>query len=107
VSSYKAAMGQKDCVHFDFGEGTCPFGTSCFYRHAYKDGRLEVRTKLVPWKHIVCHALVSIDTTRICCAQWLYLLVTCKQCRLQAWKLIGDLIIAVETSPGTVMCRCL
>ncbi|KAF6262683.1 hypothetical protein COO60DRAFT_1699128 [Scenedesmus sp. NREL 46B-D3] len=41
VSAYKEAMGQKDCTHFDFGEGSCPFGTSCFYRHAYKDGRLE------------------------------------------------------------------
>ena len=20
------------------GEGSCPFGTSCFYRHAYPDG---------------------------------------------------------------------
>lgn len=32
----------QDCAHFDFGDGTCPFGTSCFYRHAYRDGRLEV-----------------------------------------------------------------
>jgi hypothetical protein len=35
----------QDCIHFDFGDGTCPFGTSCFYRHAYRDGRLEVRVK--------------------------------------------------------------
>lgn len=21
-----------DCMHFDFGEGSCPFGTSCFYK---------------------------------------------------------------------------
>jgi E3 ubiquitin-protein ligase makorin len=45
VSAYKAAMGQKDCVHFAFGVGSCPFGTSCFYRHAYRDGRLEVRSR--------------------------------------------------------------
>lgn len=32
----------QDCVHFDFGDGTCPFGSSCFYRHAYRNGRLEV-----------------------------------------------------------------
>jgi hypothetical protein len=38
----------QDCVHFDFGDGTCPFGTSCFYRHAYRDGRLEVRV-LAGW----------------------------------------------------------
>nr|CAB3467933.1 unnamed protein product [Digitaria exilis] len=30
-----------DCKYFDFGTGSCPFGTSCFYRHAYRDGRLE------------------------------------------------------------------
>lgn len=30
-----------DCMHFNYGEGQCPFGTSCFYRHAYPDGRLE------------------------------------------------------------------
>jgi hypothetical protein len=31
-----------DCRHFAFGDGTCPFGSSCFYRHAYRDGSLEV-----------------------------------------------------------------
>lgn len=30
-----------DCMHFNYGEGQCPFGTSCFYRHAFPDGRLE------------------------------------------------------------------
>lgn len=35
-------------MHFDFGDGQCPFGTSCFYRHAYRDGRLEVRLLCVP-----------------------------------------------------------
>ncbi|KAE9459804.1 hypothetical protein C3L33_08269, partial [Rhododendron williamsianum] len=29
------------CKHFDFGNGSCPFGSSCFYMHAYRDGRLE------------------------------------------------------------------
>lgn len=37
----------QDCAHFDFGDGTCPFGTSCFYRHAYRDGRLEVRRRKI------------------------------------------------------------
>ncbi|KAF5938330.1 hypothetical protein HYC85_022589 [Camellia sinensis] len=27
-----------DCKHFDFGNGTCPFGTSCFYKHTVKPG---------------------------------------------------------------------
>ncbi|KAK3021148.1 hypothetical protein RJ639_047089 [Escallonia herrerae] len=64
VDNYKAKLKSIDCKHFDFGNGTCPFGTSCFYKgsrgygsplvvrllgtvlaslvlHAYRDGRLE------------------------------------------------------------------
>jgi E3 ubiquitin-protein ligase makorin len=25
-------------MHFAYGEGSCPFGSSCFYLHAYADG---------------------------------------------------------------------
>ncbi|EFJ52753.1 hypothetical protein VOLCADRAFT_102729 [Volvox carteri f. nagariensis] len=41
VSAYKDRLASIDCKHFNFGEGSCPFSTSCFYRHMYKDGRLE------------------------------------------------------------------
>lgn len=41
VDSYKSRLRSIDCRHFDFGNGACPFGTSCFYKHAYRDGRLE------------------------------------------------------------------
>ncbi|MQL91244.1 hypothetical protein Taro_023854 [Colocasia esculenta] len=41
VDGYKAKLRSIDCKYFDFGNGSCPFGTSCFYRHAYRDGRLE------------------------------------------------------------------
>ncbi|XP_057457248.1 putative RING-type E3 ubiquitin transferase C3H69 [Lotus japonicus] len=41
VDTYKAKLKSIDCKHFDFGDGNCPFGTSCFYKHAYRDGRLE------------------------------------------------------------------
>ncbi|KAK3132291.1 hypothetical protein QOZ80_6AG0519080 [Eleusine coracana subsp. coracana] len=41
VDSYKSKLKSIDCKYFDFGTGSCPFGTSCFYRHAYRDGRLE------------------------------------------------------------------
>ncbi|KAM7472496.1 hypothetical protein LguiA_010679 [Lonicera macranthoides] len=41
VDNYKARLRSIDCKHFDYGNGSCPFGTSCFYKHAYRDGRLE------------------------------------------------------------------
>ncbi|XP_019230297.1 PREDICTED: E3 ubiquitin-protein ligase makorin-like isoform X2 [Nicotiana attenuata] len=41
LDSYKAKLRSIDCKHFDFGNGTCPFGASCFYKHQYRDGRLE------------------------------------------------------------------
>lgn len=28
------------CRHFDQGQGTCPFGSSCFYLHQYPDGTM-------------------------------------------------------------------
>ncbi len=43
IEAYKTRLKTIDCRHFDFGEGRCPFGTSCFYKHAYRDGSLEVR----------------------------------------------------------------
>lgn len=41
IEGYKSKLREIDCKYFSFGEGTCPFGTSCLYRHAYPDGRLE------------------------------------------------------------------
>ncbi|KAE8720789.1 E3 ubiquitin-protein ligase makorin [Hibiscus syriacus] len=41
VDSYKAKLRSIDCKHFNFGNGNCPFGNSCFYKHAYRDGQLE------------------------------------------------------------------
>eukprot|EP00887_Chlorella_sp_A99_P000775 scaffold5.g775.t1 len=41
VEGYKGKLATIDCKWFARGEGTCPFGTSCFYRHAFPDGRLE------------------------------------------------------------------
>jgi hypothetical protein len=42
LGAYRAKLGGIDCRYFDFGEGTCPFSTSCMYRHAYPNGQLEV-----------------------------------------------------------------
>ncbi|XP_077210355.1 zinc finger (CCCH-type/C3HC4-type RING finger) family protein [Tasmannia lanceolata] len=41
IDSYKVRLSSINCRYFDFGNATCPFGTSCFYKHAYRDGRLE------------------------------------------------------------------
>ncbi|KAH7864251.1 hypothetical protein Vadar_027465 [Vaccinium darrowii] len=41
VDTYKEKLRSIDCKHFDFGNGSCPFGSSCFYKHAYRDGSLE------------------------------------------------------------------
>lgn len=42
VDCYKTHLASIDCRNFNMGEGKCPFGASCFYRHAYPDGRIEV-----------------------------------------------------------------
>ncbi|RID71299.1 hypothetical protein BRARA_C03243 [Brassica rapa] len=41
IDVYKAKLRSIDCKHFNFGNGSCPFGGSCFYKHAYTDGNLE------------------------------------------------------------------
>lgn len=46
IESYKQGMSQKPCKHFNFGEGTCPFGSSCFYSHRYRDGSEEEMAQL-------------------------------------------------------------
>ncbi|KAL0561885.1 hypothetical protein IC582_002330 [Cucumis melo] len=33
VDSYKSRLRSIDCKHFNFGNGNCPFGSSCFYKH--------------------------------------------------------------------------
>ena len=43
ADSYKKKLGEIPCRFFDSGEGTCPFGGSCFYDHRYKNG-----TKWIP-----------------------------------------------------------
>ncbi|KAJ7982201.1 Zinc finger CCCH domain-containing protein 69 [Quillaja saponaria] len=38
IDCYKAKLKSIDCKHFEFGNGHCPFGTSCFYKHTVKPG---------------------------------------------------------------------
>lgn len=44
LKEYKDNLGKKHCKYFSMGEGTCPFGTSCFYKHEYPDGRKAEET---------------------------------------------------------------
>ncbi|KAL1492902.1 hypothetical protein ABEB36_011072 [Hypothenemus hampei] len=38
IEDYKEALSRKDCKYFKRGEGKCPFGNKCFYKHATPDG---------------------------------------------------------------------
>ncbi|CAI8596183.1 unnamed protein product [Vicia faba] len=38
IDNYKANCRLIDCKHFDSGNGNCPFGASCFYKHTVKPG---------------------------------------------------------------------
>ncbi|XP_028394943.1 probable E3 ubiquitin-protein ligase makorin-1 isoform X2 [Dendronephthya gigantea] len=40
ITTYKDALSSKPCKYFDKGKGTCPFGTSCFYKHVNADGTI-------------------------------------------------------------------
>lgn len=46
IKNYKDALSKKDCKYFREGNGECPFGANCFYRHAYPDGTLQDRSKI-------------------------------------------------------------
>ncbi|XP_051823895.1 E3 ubiquitin-protein ligase makorin-1-like [Antechinus flavipes] len=37
IQKYKEAMSNKPCRYFDGGRGSCPFGSNCFYKHAYSE----------------------------------------------------------------------
>lgn len=39
AEDYKKHLGGIPCRYFNFGEGDCPFGSSCFYDHRYKSGK--------------------------------------------------------------------
>eukprot|EP01134_Creolimax_fragrantissima_P003012 CFRG3012T1 len=40
IQGYRSRLRQTKCMYFNNGDGECPFGTSCFYRHEYRDGTL-------------------------------------------------------------------
>lgn len=38
LADYRVALGEKDCKYFRKGNGKCPFGNKCFYKHALENG---------------------------------------------------------------------
>lgn len=36
---YKRTLSGIPCRHFNYGDGECPFGSSCFYDHTYRNGQ--------------------------------------------------------------------
>ncbi|KAK4757933.1 hypothetical protein SAY87_019234 [Trapa incisa] len=38
INNYKARLRLIDCKHFDSGNGNCPFGSICFYKHTVEPG---------------------------------------------------------------------
>ncbi|KAI8824849.1 uncharacterized protein EV422DRAFT_235447 [Fimicolochytrium jonesii] len=45
IQTYKSRLNTIDCKHYAHGTGTCPFGTSCLYRHVGVDG-VEEKVRL-------------------------------------------------------------
>ena len=41
IAEYQTRMKKIPCRNFDYGDGHCPFGSSCFYRHVYRVGTEE------------------------------------------------------------------
>ncbi|KAJ3053459.1 hypothetical protein HK097_004210 [Rhizophlyctis rosea] len=45
---YRSKLANIDCKHYNFGEGSCPFGTSCHYKHVDREGNSqEVKLRFV------------------------------------------------------------
>ncbi|KAI8929958.1 hypothetical protein BC831DRAFT_441714 [Entophlyctis helioformis] len=45
TDDYRTSLSKINCRHFNFGDGTCPFSTSCLYRHADRAG-VEIQPTL-------------------------------------------------------------
>ncbi|PKC05546.1 hypothetical protein RhiirA5_420784 [Rhizophagus irregularis] len=41
INEYKRKCSTIPCRNFNYGEGQCQFGASCFYAHTYRDGTKE------------------------------------------------------------------
>lgn len=61
IDNYKLALSKKPCMHFQQGNGKCPFNNSCFYEHAYPDGRKASPQQLRKFKNADGEVLVDRD----------------------------------------------
>jgi len=64
IDEYRRRMDRIPCRSFDYGEGHCPFGSSCFYAHCYRDGSreaLEVRKTTDSQGNLSIHAPVRLS----------------------------------------------
>uniref|UniRef100_A0A1J3J5L1 Zinc finger CCCH domain-containing protein 69 n=1 Tax=Noccaea caerulescens TaxID=107243 RepID=A0A1J3J5L1_NOCCA len=48
LDNYREKLRSIDCKHFNFGDGNCPFGTSCFYKHTVKPGSYAWKYHMPP-----------------------------------------------------------
>lgn len=39
LCDYKQALNRKECKYFRRGQGECPFGNKCFYKHVDENGK--------------------------------------------------------------------
>ncbi|KAJ3196183.1 pre-rRNA-processing protein esf1 [Irineochytrium annulatum] len=46
LEAYKRRLSTIDCKHYSFGDVTCPFGSSCLYRHRLRDGTIREEARL-------------------------------------------------------------
>lgn len=51
IDKYKEEMHSIPCRWFNYGRGSCPFGTSCFYAHLNPDGTPFITPKLRHLEH--------------------------------------------------------
>ncbi|KAI4975390.1 hypothetical protein ZWY2020_048997 [Hordeum vulgare] len=117
TENYKAKLKSIDCKYFDFGTGTCPFGTSCFYKHAYRDGRLEE----VVLRHLDCDDGSTLIAKNIrlsdflgifenCCFSPIYWWLLCRQTYKENSKFaaghLDDLVVLLTSGTmGKKLCR--
>jgi len=65
INRYKTYLSGKPCRNFDQGRGECPFGVSCFYKHAYPDGSVDDAKPNLRYREDSDGTSVAVKTTRL------------------------------------------